>query len=98
MLILKCYYKTLLFENENMKDDIECALLRKLARLGYWGGRHTSFDTLPKGFPKHLRNKVKEKAQELIKKHILLSKPTNYGLHVSLNPAKMEEIKRRMLG
>ncbi len=66
--------------------DIKKVLLRKLAKHGYWGGRHTSFDNLHKGFPKHLGREIKIIAEELIKDNILIPKPTSYGLHVSLNP------------
>ena len=74
-------------------DDIKTALLRKLAKHGWWGARHTSFDNLPKGFPKHLAKEVKEVAKELIKTGILVPKPTSYGLEVSLNPNKKQEIE-----
>ena len=69
------------------KEEIRCTLLRKLAKHGYWGGRHTAFDNLHKGFPKHLSREVKDIANELIKENILIPKPTSYGLHVSLNPS-----------
>lgn len=65
--------------------------MRKLAKHGYWGGRHTAFDNLHKGFPKHIGNDIKDIAKELIKENMLIQKPTSYGLHVSLNP-KMKEI------
>lgn len=75
------------------KEEIIKSLLRKLVYLGKWGGSHTSIDSLPKGFPKHLRGNVKIVAKELIKKEILLSKPTSYGIEVSLNPEKKKEIE-----
>lgn len=75
------------------KEEIVKALLRKLVYLGKWGGSHTSFDNLPKGFPTHLRGEVKDIAKELIKKNFLLSKPTSYGLEVSLNLDKKKEIE-----
>ncbi|MBI5072263.1 hypothetical protein HZA99_00435 [Candidatus Woesearchaeota archaeon] len=68
-------------------------ILRKLMYLGKWGGSHTSVDNLPKGFPKHLRGDVKDIAKDLIKKNLLLAKPTSYGLEVSLNPEKKKEIE-----
>tara|TARA_Y100000310_G_C20072243_1_gene529936 strand:- start:18 stop:269 length:252 start_codon:yes stop_codon:yes gene_type:complete len=74
------------------------ALLRKLIYLGKWGGSHTSIDNLPKGFPKHLRGEIKTIAKELIKREILLSKPTSYGLEVSLNPKKKHEIEKLTKG
>ena len=75
------------------KEVIKKALVRKLFYMGKWGNSHTSFDNLPKGFPKHLRGIVKEVAKKLIKEQILLSKPTHYGLEVSLNPRKIKEIE-----
>jgi len=74
-------------------EEIRKSLLRKLVYLRKWGGSHTSFDNLPKGFPSHLRGEVKDIAKELIKKEFLLSKPTSYGIEVSLNPDKKKEIE-----
>jgi len=73
--------------------DIKKGIIRKLFYLGKWGGSHTSFDNLPKGFPKELGKKVKSIAKDLIKKGILLSKPTSYGVEVSLNPSKKGDIE-----
>lgn len=75
------------------EDIIAQTILRKLKYLGKWGGSHTSIDNLPKGFPKHIRGDVKDVAKELIKKNLLLAKPTSYGLEVSLNPEKKKEIE-----
>ena len=75
-------------------EQIKRALLRKLLYLGKWGHSHTSFDNLPKGFPKHLRGNVKKVAKELIKKGLLLTKPTEYGIEVSLNPERKGEIEK----
>lgn len=77
-----------------MKEiDIERGIIRKLFYLGKWGGNHTSFDNLPKGFPKELRKEVKVVAKNLIKKGWLLAKPTSYGVEVSLNPTKKGDIE-----
>ncbi len=57
------------------------------------GGAHTSFDNLPKGFPGHIRGEVKDVANQLIKENFLISKPTSYGVEVSLNPDKKKEIE-----
>ncbi len=73
--------------------EITRALLRKLLYMGKWGGNHTSFDNLPKGFPKHLRGEVKEVAKDLIKHGLLLRKPTSYGVEVSLNVKMKKEIE-----
>lgn len=80
-------------ESEFAMENIRKVLLRKLAKHGYWGKRHTPFKNLPKGFPKHFYDEVKKVAKQLIKENILLSKPTGYGLEVSLNPKRKEEIE-----
>ena len=75
------------------EEIIKKTLLRKLVYMGKWGNSHTSFDNLPKGFPTHLRGDVKDIAKKLIKEKLLLSKPTSYGLEVSLNSRKKKEIE-----
>ena len=84
-------------DSANMKAE----LLKKLRRRGNWGESHTSFDDLPKGFRKDLRGSVKEIAEDLIKKGLLLDKTTSYGRHVSLNPkmkADIDKIIKEVLG
>ncbi|MEI6102714.1 MAG: hypothetical protein WCP70_02110 [Methanothrix sp.] len=49
--------------NSNKINWIKAKILHKLHRHGYWGGRHTSLDNLPKGFEKSLRGEVKEAAE-----------------------------------
>lgn len=78
-------------------QDLKAALLRKLLKQKYWGARHTNFNNLPKGFPSHVRKRVKSAAKELIKEGILISKPTSYGLEVSLNPRRRAEVERALL-
>jgi len=74
--------------------DVEIVpwILDKLARHGMWKAKHTSFDNIPKGAPKHLRGKIKEAAEQLIKDGFIISKPTSYALEVSLNFERKDEI------
>ena len=37
---------------------------------------------------------VKKAVKDLVQEEILLLKPTSYGLHVSLNPRKREEMQK----
>jgi len=76
--------------------ELKSALLHKLVRRGKWGHSHTSFDNLSKGFLPHLKGRLKELAEALLREGLLLSKPTSYGLEVSLNPAEGQEIKERI--
>lgn len=76
-----------------LEKEITQTLLHKLMNLRIIGNKHTSFDNLPKGFPKHLGKIVKQTAINLLKRQLLLSKQTSYGLEVSLNPRKLKEIE-----
>ena len=75
------------------KEAVRKDLLRKLYKKRMFNNKHTSFDNLPKGFPGHLGREVKKAAEELIREGILLTKPTSYGLEVSLNSQKLKEIE-----
>lgn len=75
--------------------DIKRFILRKLTRHRMWMHKHTSIHNLAKGLPDHLRSRkeVKKVIEEMLKRGLLLSKPTNYGLEVSLNIEKKKEIE-----
>ena len=70
-------------------------IVRKLYRKRVWLHKHTNIHNLPKGLSNELRvaKEVKKAIEELLKEQILLSKPTHYGLEVSLNPKKIKEIE-----
>lgn len=74
--------------------EIRRQILRKMARHNYWGEKHTAFDNLPKGFPKHLWKEVKQEIGQLIREGFIIKKPTGYGLHVSLNVGMKAEIEK----
>ena len=75
-------------------DEIKGKILHKLTRLGKFKHSHTSIDNLQKEFPKDIGDRVKEASKELIKEEILLTKPTNYGLEISINIKKKDEIMK----
>jgi len=74
-------------------DRFTKVILEKLLRHGYVGARHTALENLPKGFPKHLHKEARKTAEELVKKGLIILKPTGYGLQVSLNSRMMAEIE-----
>jgi hypothetical protein len=78
-------------------DIYKKAILEKLYKLRYIGGRHTSEDNVIKGFPKHARGDIKKALKLLVREGYIIPKPTSYGLEVSLNPRTIGEI-RRILG
>jgi len=79
-----------------LEEEIKRFILRKLVRHRIWMHKHTSIHNLPKGLPDWLRSKkeVRFVIDNLLKQKILLAKPTNYGLEVSLNIEKKAEIER----
>ena len=78
-----------------IEEDIKRFILRKLVRHRIWMHKHTSIHNLPKGLSDELKSKkeVKKIIEEMLKNKILLSKPTNYGLEISLNIEKKKEIE-----
>ncbi len=78
---------------EFSKEVIKARLLYHLRKKRVLGGVHTHFDTLKRGFPKHLGKEVEELAKKLVKEQWLITKPTSYGLQVSLNKERLFEIE-----
>ena len=76
-------------------DKIKLHILLKLIRKRMWQHKHTSIHNLPKGMPDYLRDNklIKKVISDLLKNNWLLSKPTHYGLELSLNIEKKKEIE-----
>ena len=73
-------------------EEIKGKILHKLARFGKFEHSHTAIEHLQKGFPGHLGGRVKENIEELEKERILLTKPTNYGMQVSINVEMTDKV------
>ncbi|MFH1587902.1 MAG: hypothetical protein ABIA76_01020 [Candidatus Diapherotrites archaeon] len=69
-------------------------ILRKMVRRQLWGGKHSAFDNIPKGFPKEQWKDIKIELKNLIKEGFIIEKHTCYGLHVSLNVKFKAEIEK----
>ncbi|MBS3092051.1 hypothetical protein J4466_01385 [Candidatus Pacearchaeota archaeon] len=83
------------------EEEIKATILYHLRRKKVIGGVHTPFDTLRRGFPSHLGKDIEKIAKELIKEGLILTKPAPYGLQVSLNKEKIQEIEtiiKKVLG
>ncbi|MBN1501906.1 hypothetical protein JW930_00040 [Candidatus Woesearchaeota archaeon] len=79
----------------NEKLIIKRFIIRKLYRQKMWLHKHTNIHNLRKGLSNKLRvsKQVNQAIEELLEENLLLSKPTHYGLEVSLNPKKIREIE-----
>ncbi len=74
--------------------ELKKIILRKLFRHRIIGGKHTAIEHITKGLPKHFVGTAKKAVKELIKEGFVLQKPTSYGLQVSLNPEKINEVTK----
>ena len=79
------------------ENKIKATILYHLRRKKVIGGVHTPFDTLRRGFPSHLGKDVNKIAEKLIREGLIITKPTSYGLQVSLNKEKLKEIEEFIL-
>jgi hypothetical protein len=79
-------------------EEIGARLLFALARRRNWGESHTAYENIFRQFRSEALGKaglknVRNIAENLIREGMILKKPTHYGLQVSLNPKKSQEIK-----
>ncbi|MEK6828613.1 MAG: hypothetical protein AABY15_00670 [Nanoarchaeota archaeon] len=76
--------------------SIRKAIIKKLFRHRYIGGRHTEIRNAMKGFPPSILKEIKEEIKNLIKEGYLLSKMSTGEIHISLNPRKLNDIKKEI--
>lgn len=73
--------------------EIAKALMRKFYKNNIWGKHHWREDTLPKGFPPHIRGKVMKVAEELRRMDFLVRRPSSHGEQWYANLNKLKEIE-----
>ncbi|MCW2966916.1 MAG: hypothetical protein JWM71_688 [Solirubrobacteraceae bacterium] len=69
-------------------------ILQRLRGMGKWGGYHTEFAHLAKGFPGHERALALEVGEALLSAGLLAEKPSVGQRHVFLAPGRAAEIHR----
>jgi hypothetical protein len=76
-------------------EQIRQAILRKMLRQAFIGGKHTSIENLPKGLPndKKTKKRADKIINELIKQGFFIVKPKPDALHVSLDPKMLPKVK-----
>ena len=77
--------------------SIRKAILKKLFRHRYIGGRHTEIKNAMKGFPPPLLKEIKKEIKNLVKEGYLLSKISTGEIHISLNPRKLNDIRKEIV-
>lgn len=76
--------------------DHERFILQKLFIRRVIGGKHTALRNVVRSIPKHELGQARKVVRKLFAEDILLKKPTSYGLQVSINPEKLDEVRRRL--
>src|SRR5436190_544317 len=67
-------------------------ILQRLAGMGKWGGYHTEFSHLARGFAGNDRALADDVGERLVKSGLLLERPSVGQRHVFLNPRRAGEI------
>ncbi len=77
-------------------EQVKAHILKKLFDMRCWMGKHTSIHNMQKGLPGHARDSrvISKIINELSQKEWILTKPTHYGLELSLNMKKKGEIEK----
>ncbi|MBI2084235.1 MAG: hypothetical protein HYT70_01295 [Candidatus Aenigmarchaeota archaeon] len=81
-------------------EEIQAVIIHQLFRKQKWMANHIAYDKIKKWVVAGLRGKNGKETdhglKQLIKENLIIPKPTNYGLQISLNIEFKEEIDRRM--
>lgn len=86
---------SILIDMDLKDDDLIPWILDKMNRNDWWykkKPKHTDINNIPKGSPQHLRGKIREVTERLIKDGLVVPYPTGYGYHVCLNYQRIDEI------
>jgi len=65
--------------------DLQVDLLFKLWRNRCFGKGHMLIDNLVGGFPSHIKGQMQGELDELIKKNVVIKKPSKHGKAVYIN-------------
>jgi hypothetical protein len=69
-------------------------ILQRLDGMGKWGGYHTAFDHVARGFAGNERQLANDVGEELVSAGLLATKPSVGQRHVFLNPRRAGDIRR----
>ncbi len=75
------------------QTQAEIFIIDKLRSRRYFGAHQILLENIPKGKPKEDKKVILKAIHSLAKMDFLLMKKKYYGIHVSLNPRKVKEIR-----
>jgi hypothetical protein len=67
-------------------------IVQRLAGMGKWGGYHTAFEHLPRGFAGNDRELAAVVGERLLDAGLLVEKPSVGQRHVFLNPRRAADV------
>ncbi len=76
-------------------EQVRSTILDKLARKRKWKASHIPQDTIIKWVSNKIKRngrRVEKLLNDLIRNGFIISKPTHYGVEISLNPERSQEI------
>src|SRR4051812_43458438 len=79
-------------EDPDPKRRVARRILQRLNGMGKWGGYHTEFTHLPRGFAGNDRELATQVGEALIASGLLQEKPSVGQRHVFLNPRRAKDI------
>ena len=77
-----------------MYDEHQKTILRRLWNIKCIGGKHTSRENTLRAFPKSKRDKGKTAIDELIRRNLIIPKPTTYREQIALNSRLIRDIRQ----
>ena len=81
-------------DDPNPARRVTRRILQRLDGMGKWGGYHTEFDHLARGFAGNERALAYEAGEALVGAGLLVEKPSVGQRHVALNPRRSGEVRR----
>ena len=84
----------------NRDEEIQSSVLFQLFRKQKWMANHIAYDKIKKWVIDSLKGddgkETDKTLKQLIKEGLIIAKPTNYGLQISLNIELKEKIMERI--
>ena len=81
-------------DDQDPRRRVMRRILQRLDGMGKWGGYHTAFDHVARGFAGNERQLANEVGEELVAAGLLATKPSVGQRHVFLNPRRAGDIRR----
>lgn len=76
------------------EELVDASILKKLYIGARWGGCNLPSRLIIQGIPNHHHNLAKKRLGKLISQGLILSKQSQIGEKISLNPSKKVEIRK----